>query len=313
VLFILLCTAHAFAYTYPYTLSGFEGAELPTFYVALAIVCVAAIWAPRADAAVESAPLPGRSIRWIVVGVLAWVVAGIVALPRVPRLLADVDSVRLGTYNIHYGFDAHWRLTLEEQARTIAESDAHLVALQEVDTGRLTSFGVDDALWLGRRLRMDVIYLPTVEHNTGIALLSRLKIEESESTLLPSDEEPTGIVRVTVSVGGAPLRAHGIWLGLSPAEREQQLAAALAFIGEGRATLAGDLNATPDSAVYATMIAEGYTDPFVSGGFPAELTSPAIEPQERIDYVWLRGLQPSDARVLDSLASDHRMVIVEAR
>jgi len=39
-------------------------------------------------------------------------------------------------------------------------------------------------------------------------------------------------------------------------------------------------------------------------------TSPAIEPVERIDFVWARGLEVRNARVLDSLASDHRMVVI---
>jgi len=31
---------------------------------------------------------------------------------------------------------------------------------------------------------------------------------------------------------------------------------------------------------------------------------------ERIDFVWARGLEVRNARVLDSLASDHRMVVI---
>ncbi len=146
-----------------------------------------------------------------------------------------------------------------------------------------------------------------------IAVLSRLKIKESEGQLLASLEEPTGIIRVSVDVGGSTLQAHGIWLGLSPEERARQLAAALDFIGEGRATLAGDLNSTPDSPVYAEMLAHGFADPFETGGFSPDPTAPAETPLSRIDYVWLRGLVPTDAQVLDSSASDHRMVVVEGR
>ena len=40
-----------------------------------------------------------------------------------------------------------------------------------MDAGRLTSFAVDDAYYLARRLKMNALYLPTVEHLTGIALL----------------------------------------------------------------------------------------------------------------------------------------------
>jgi endonuclease/exonuclease/phosphatase family metal-dependent hydrolase len=310
--FVLLGVCHAFSYTYAYTVAEFQGAGLPTFLVAALLVVGPALLPRRTQGETWTPLLAGGARRWLAGGFACWLVALLVAIPWPPRLRPGTDAVRLGTYNVHYGFDTYWHLSPEAQARTIEESDADVVALQEVDTGRLTSFGIDDALWLARRLGMQAVYLPTVEHTTGIAVLSRLQISESEGRLLPSLEEPTGIIRVTVNVGGAPLRAHGTWLGLSTEERARQLKAALEFIGEGRATLAGDLNSTPDSPVYAAMLAQGFLDPFIAGGFPPDPTDPAVSPQKRIDFVWLRGLQPTAARVLDSLASDHRMVVVEA-
>jgi endonuclease/exonuclease/phosphatase family metal-dependent hydrolase len=311
--FMLLSVCHAFSYTYAYTLAEFKGAGLPTFLAAALLAVGPALLARRVQVDAWMPISADGAWRWLVGGVVCWLVAFLVALPWPPRLRPGTAVVRLGTYNVHYGFDTYWHLSLEAQARTIEESGADVVALQEVDTGRLTSFGIDDALWLARRLGMQAVYLPTVEHTTGIAVLSRLQITESAARLLPSLGEPTGIIRIVVSVGGAPLRVHGTWLGLSAEERARQLQAALEFIGEGRASLAGDLNATPDSPVYATMLAQGFIDPFIAGGFPPDPTDPAIAPRKRIDYVWLRGLQPMDARVLDSLASDHRMVVVKAR
>ena len=324
-LFILLAVAHAFSYTYAYTLAQFQGAGLPTFLVA-AVLAVGPALLPRQSETRGGSPDPlslptAGSIHrpWSalcppgrIMGLALWLAACLLAFPWPPKLVPTTDALRYGTYNIHYGFDTHWHLSLEEQARTIEGSGAEIVALQEVDTGRLTSFGVDNALWLARRLGMRAVYLPTVEHTTGIALLSRLPIIESEGILLPSEEEPTGIIRATVSVGGEPVKAHAIWLGLSPDERTLQIDAALVFIGQGRATLAGDMNSTPDSPIYATMLAHGFADPFSIVGSAAP-TSPSESPQERIDYVWLRGLEPTKAHVLDSIASDHRMVVVEAR
>ncbi len=87
----------------------------------------------------------------------------------------------------------------------------------------------------------------------------------------------------------------------------------LVFIGDASpAVLGGDFNATPDSPVYARIQAAGFKDPFIVGGFDPALTDPAIEPQWRIDFVWMRGMgEVRDAQMLDSLASDHRMVVVE--
>ena len=312
VLFLLLSISHVLSFTHAYTLATFDGAGLPTFLIAAILALGPGLVRPARDgrlvAAVEALPR-----RWPVLAALALLVAGIVSLPPGSRLRPAVEEIGLGTYNIHYGYDTHWHLSLAEQARTIEASGADLVALQEVDTGRLTSFGVDHALWLGRRLGMQAIYLPTVEHTTGIALLSRVRIDAHDAMLLPSQAEPTGIIRATVDFGGQPLAAHATWLGLTSEERQRQLSAALSFMAEGRATLAGDLNATPDSPVAAMLRSAGFTDPFADPAFAAEPTSPAEGPVHRIDYVWLRGLEPTAAQVLPSIASDHRMVVVRAR
>ncbi|MBM4431843.1 MAG: hypothetical protein FJ026_16075 [Chloroflexi bacterium] len=237
----------------------------------------------------------------------------VLAFPPPPRMKEAGPNVRLGTYNIHYGYNTVWEFALEGMARTIEESGADFVALQEVDTGRITSYSVDDALWLSRRLRMEVFYLPTVEHLTGIAVLYRFPAQATQGKLLTSRLEQTGVIRTTLNVGGYILDACDIWLGLEPAERMVQLNEALDLITASSAALGGDFNDTPDSAIYQRMIQAGFVDPFIAGGFAPLPTSPSEQPQERIDFVWLRGLQPTAARVLESTASDHRMVVVEAR
>lgn len=312
VLWLLLSTMHAFSYVYPYTVTLFRGAELPVVLLGAALVVAPAIAkTDRQDEAEAPIRWPGwcRTIAWGLA-----LAAVVVAIPRSPKGTATGDTVLLGTYNIHYGFDTYWHRSLDEQARTLIDSGADLVALQEVDAGRLTSFGIDNALWLARRTGMEAIYLPTVEHGTGIALLSRWPVSDRGGIALPSEDEPTGMVRATVMRDGTPLHFYGIWLGLSPDERARQLVAGLEAIADREpAVLAGDMNATPDSPIYGMMVAAGFDDPFeVLGKTPAP-TDPAIDPHKRIDYVWLRGLDATDAIVLDSLASDHRMVLVEAR
>jgi endonuclease/exonuclease/phosphatase family metal-dependent hydrolase len=314
VALMVLGTAHVLAFTYAYTLAAFEGLGLPTLMLA-AIVAVTPALLPDAGKGLPAVPFPTeRSPRWAIVALATWLLAVVWALPHPLQLQSAGDTIRLGTYNIHYGYDSHWRLSLEAQSRTIAQSGAQVVALQEVDAGRLTSYGVDHALWLARRLGMQVVYLPTVERNTGIALLSRVPVLETAGTALPSHAEPTGILRASVQVGGLPLHVHGTWLGLTPEERDRQLAAALGFMASNqRATLAGDLNATPESSVYHTLEAAGFIDPFIAGGSSPAPTHPSLLPEMRIDYVWLRGIEPVNAFTMNSTASDHLMVVVEAR
>jgi endonuclease/exonuclease/phosphatase family metal-dependent hydrolase len=161
---------------------------------------------------------------------------------------------------------------------------------------------------------MQVVYLPTVEHLTGIALLSRYPVTEAGTTLLPSQEEQTGLIHARLQVGDQTLDVFATWLGLSEAERARQVDAALAWLAErsprGPACLAGDLNSSPDSPTYRRLVEAGFGDPFRELGLGDVPTDPASAPDERIDYVWLRELTPLAAGVPDSLASDHRPVWV---
>jgi len=308
IFFLLINFAFAFAFTYAYTLDFFRGAGLPIVLVA---GLLATLPAARRRPSLEE---ESSARRWSAVGTGVFAVliilSAVFARPLTVRLKQAGPNVRVGTYNIHYGYNTSWQFQLEEMAKAIEESGADIVALQEVDACRITSYGVDDALWLGRRLGMEAIYQPTLDHLTGIALLSRFPVRRTEGKLLTSRLEQTAIVRVQVEVGGDVLDAYGIWFGLEPEERAVQLSEALDFIGEGPAVFGGDFNATPDSPIYRQLVDAGFTDG--AAAFDPSPTSPSETPRERIDYVWIRGLRPVAAKVLDSTASDHRMVVVEA-
>jgi endonuclease/exonuclease/phosphatase family metal-dependent hydrolase len=311
-LFLILSFAYAFAFTYPYTLALFRGLGLPIILIAGLLVTLPTL---RQPGEVEpDAPFFGRSWALLLGAVALVVLVNVLASPpTVPERPARA-TLRAATYNIHYGYDTDWHLSLDLQASTIEASGADLVALQEVDTGRPTSYMIDNALWLAYRLGMEVVYLPCVEHLTGIALLSRYSIVDAEALLLPSELEQTGIIWAQVEPAGTPINGFAIWMGLEPEERARQLEAALPFIDShpGPAAFGGDFNSTPDSPVYARISDSGFVDPFVALGLGSPPTDPAIDPRERIDFVWLRDLLPLDARVLESTASDHRLVVAEA-
>ncbi len=310
LLFLVLSFAFAFTFTYPYTLTFFRGMGTPVLLLGALIAA-----APVYSVPIEP-ELPPLSLRRIT-GVLASVTALTLvcaALTRSPSPAANAprDALRLATYNIHYGYDGDWNFTLSEMAEAIEEAGVDVIVMQEVDAGRVTSYSVDDALWLGRRLGMHVVYQPTLEKLSGIALLSRYPLQEQDGRWLTSALEQTAIVHAVVAAGGEPLHVYGVWLGLEPEERAVQLEEALNYIGDANpAALGGDMNAGPDSPVYERLLAAGLEDPFMALGRTPAPTSPAVHPTERIDYIWLRGLQVRDAWVSASTASDHRMVVVE--
>ncbi|MEW6568863.1 MAG: endonuclease/exonuclease/phosphatase family protein [Chloroflexota bacterium] len=308
---LLLNFLNAFAFTYPYSLPAMRG-------LGWAVYLAAGLAAAAGVAAQTPQPVPWKDldnrmpVEWFT-AVVSLGVAIVFTWPQPASPLPESGRIRLATYNIHYGYDVDWHFNLDQMAEAIEAEAVDVIALQEVDTGRLTSYAVDDALYLARRLRMNVAYLPTVEHLTGIAVLYPGQAFEVERQLLTSLQEQTGIIRVALHLPDQTLSAHGIWMGLSDEDTSRQIREALDFIG-GRtpASFGGDFNAEPGSPVVETVLEAGFEDPFQLLGIePAPPTDPAIDPVERIDYVWLRGLRPTRAWVAESLASDHRMVVVE--
>jgi endonuclease/exonuclease/phosphatase family metal-dependent hydrolase len=309
--FLVLNFANAFAFTYPYTLPAMRGLGWAVYSAAGLVLAGALILRSAASGEEDLVSKTGWPTAAALVGALLLVIWGVRPLPT-SSLPAD-GTLRLATWNIHYGYDDVWHTTLPKIAQAIETAGVDAIALQEVDAGRMTSYSADDAYFLGRRLGMQVAYLPTVEHLTGIALLYKGDPAQVESILLPSLQEQTGILRVHLPAAGGEIQAHSIWLGLSAEDTQAQIQDALDFIGPGtRASFGGDFNSEFDDPEIPFVLAQGFVDPFQLLGIdPPPLTDPAISPTKRIDFVFLRDLVPVRAWVPDSLASDHRMVVVE--
>jgi endonuclease/exonuclease/phosphatase family metal-dependent hydrolase len=311
IVLLVLNFLNAFAFTYPYSLPFMRGLGWAVYLAAALLAAVGVVSQSPMVVGWDELSTRAEVVGLGSAGLMIVTLFAVWPQPAVP--LPDAGPLRVATYNIHYGYDVDWHYTLEEMAQAIEDYAVHVIALQEVDTGRMTSYGVDDAYYLARRLQMNAAYLPTVEHLTGIAVLYRGRLADVRQQLLTSLQEQTGIVEVTLHQGADELHAFGIWMGLSNEDTGRQIHEALQFIGAASpATFGGDFNAEPGSAVTRAIEATGFEDPFVTLGVdPPPLTDPAVDPRSRIDYVWLRGLEPTDAWVADSLASDHRMVVVE--
>jgi endonuclease/exonuclease/phosphatase family metal-dependent hydrolase/cytochrome b561 len=311
LVFLLLNFANAFAFTYPYTLPAMRGLGWVVYALACMMLGGALLMGRGEPSGEDLAAGAARLNAALFAGALLAVAWAVRPLPPAP--LPQGGTVRLATWNIHYGYDDVWHTTLPDIAQAIKASGVDAIAMQEVDAGRMTSYGADNAYFLSRRLGMQAAYLPTVEHLTGIALLYKGEQAQVESALLPSLQEQTGIVRVHLPAAGGEIEAHAIWLGLSAEDTLAQIHAALDFIGAGtRASFGGDFNSEFDDPEIAAVLGAGFADPFqLLGISPPPLTDPAISPTKRIDFVFVRNLVPARAWVADSLASDHRMVVVE--
>lgn len=232
-------------------------------------------------------------------------------------------------YNIHAGKDVAGVHNLERVADAVRTSGADLVLLQEVDRRTERSGREDQLATLERLTGMHGAYGRTIDYQGGeygIAVLSRWPI--LADTLHPlrvaPPPEPTGrpyeergALHAVVDAPGG--RMHVVTTHLDASSNDffrlqqvsgvRELARRLERTGE-RVLVGGDFNAVPESPVIARMLTDGWRDAWTVCGSGPGFTSPVEVPRRRIDYLILPPqLRCEQARVLDTLASDHRAVL----
>jgi endonuclease/exonuclease/phosphatase family metal-dependent hydrolase len=347
-IFALLAACDLFTYEYAYV-RGFSGdlAFLNDILVPLlrgfsglgiAVIILSVFLAALPMTQIrQRIPLTGgsafASIAALVLVAAAGVGAWLLARPPVIQAPANLEVMRVATYNIHGGTNEYFQPSLEEIATAIETSGANVVLLQEVEVGRLTSFGVDQALWLARNvgLGMDRRFYPTNEGLRGLAVLSSLPIAFDDGAPLSGIGERTGLQRVQIQpTPDSVITIYNTWLGylLEPTEgltieaqeqdQQRQLTEIFQIIESqhpngvlGRTIIGGTFNNVPDSPLVQRMREVGFIDPFA--GMPVELGATLVRsgvPRARLDYLWLRNLSPAEGvLVLDNPASDHRLAV----
>lgn len=243
-------------------------------------------------------------------------------------------ALKVMTYNIHAGQEG-----LDAVAALINAEAPDLVALQEVDVhwSDRSAF-VDQLTALADATGMEARFAPVYSldppsegaprREYGVALLSRFPVVDSVnhdltriSTIFGGPPRPMpGFLELTVSVDGRPVRVLCTHLDYrtDPATRATEVEETLRILAArpGPLLLMGDLNAPPDAREIAPLLAE-LQDAWAvvtprDAGEGAGLTYPAVDPTKRIDYVLAsREWTVRSARLLDTVASDHRAVVAE--
>lgn len=157
-------------------------------------------------------------------------VGALAASGAVIRRPANPDCLRVATYNIHGGYSQFFEPNLERVAELVELNGVDILMLQEVDTGRMASFGVDQVLWLARRLRMESAFFPQNEKLQGLAVLSRVPIEQTRGLKLPSQGNQAAVMQAVLNperLVADPLAdqlgrlyVYNAWLGFRLTERD---------------------------------------------------------------------------------------------
>ena len=235
-----------------------------------------------------------------------------------------MTGLRVLTYNIHGGVGTDGVLDLDRVADVIASTGAEVVALQEVDRHRREqSAFADQPGLLAQRLGMHLAYAACLDDEPahpgapraqyGTALLSVHPLVDPTTSLLPCwpGSEQRGLLDATVAVDGAEVRLLGTHLQWDREDERLDQARAITAVLDDRPTLLlGDLNTTPGTPTWHEL-AGRLDDAWALVGEGDGHTYDVQAPPRRIDYVWVGGgVQPVEARVVPSVASDHSALAV---
>jgi endonuclease/exonuclease/phosphatase family metal-dependent hydrolase len=230
-------------------------------------------------------------------------------------------TLRVMTYNIHHGEGTDGKVDLARIAQLIKDNKIDLVALQEVDRRAARTGKRDFVAELSALTGMTNAFGKNIDlegGEYGNAILSRYPIEKTTNYHLPKivPGEQRGLLTAMIPTPAGKVLFCSVHLDHRRPEQDR-----LASIDAIRSTLksrnnliivAGDFNATPQSASYRKMTADGtFLDVWERSGHGDGFTIPAENPRSRIDYVFSHGLLARSAAVLNSNASDHLPLIAE--
>jgi endonuclease/exonuclease/phosphatase family metal-dependent hydrolase len=222
-------------------------------------------------------------------------------------------------------------ISTERIARVIARCSPDIIALQELDVGRVRSGRIDQAEMIARKLEMKYHFYPAFrwkDEQYGNAILSRYPMALIRSGPLPRlvdkrrQYEPRGALWVSVEFEGKKIQVFNTHLSVWPSERIIQTEALLSEQWlqhpdcQGPVILCGDFNSLPGSMVYRKICDKLYDSQVALAGHRPRGTWFGHYPVGRIDYVFAN----ADFRVhavnvprtdLEKISSDHLPLITE--
>jgi endonuclease/exonuclease/phosphatase family metal-dependent hydrolase len=229
------------------------------------------------------------------------------------------------TYNIHSGIGVDKRYDLGRIRRVLADEQAHVVALQELDCGLSRSSRDDQSSSLAHGLALTSLFCSArkaEQGSFGIAVLSPIPVLQHQRYDLSyeSAREPRYCQRVDLAIeSGGVLHVFNCHLGLAARERvfqrNRMLSDAILLSEDLQhpVLLMGDFNDSPISVVHRSL-RKHFVDAFSAAGKRWGPTFKAGPIPIRLDHIYCsRNIRVLDCWVrndeLTRVASDHRPVV----
>ncbi|MBL0387590.1 endonuclease/exonuclease/phosphatase family protein [Tumebacillus sp. ITR2] len=231
-------------------------------------------------------------------------------MSAVSRLPGETLKLKVATYNIHIGKDAENKLNLEETIKTLQETDADIIGLQEIERHSPRSRFEDQPRLIAEALGLHYHFEPALTvgpFQFGNALLSRYPILSTERIQLKSAKEDRVALLATLQVRGEPVRVMVTHLGLLQGERARDVEALDKRLREEETPLLvlGDFNTDLTSVELKPWLANLHpTTPERIETFPGS--------GEQIDYVLTsKQFKATKSYTVTSSASDHVPLVSE--
>lgn len=244
----------------------------------------------------------------------------------------DPNSFRITTYNVHRCLGVDGQLSPRRIAEVIAACEPDIVALQELDVGRLRTGGVDQAHAVASELGMQLHFHPAVkvlEELYGDAILTARPSRLVKAGALPGparwpELEPRGALWAVIEMDGVALNVVNTHLGLSRPDRTAQVEELLGprWLGDPRCRdpmiLLGDFNAPPRTRAYRRLARELRDAQVAAGHRRPRATFPAYLPVLPLDHVFVSpSVEVLGTEVvrteLTRVASDHLPLSIDIR
>jgi len=252
--------------------------------------------------------------------------------PRKSSIKTTPKRLRVMTYNVHGCRGMDGRLSPGRIVRIIQQFEPDIVALQELDFGRVRSQHHDQPNLIAEMLGINVQFCPTVisgAEQYGHALLSQWPMEIIRTAAFAPvprhlHVEPRGALWVRLKTDGEAIHLMNTHFGL---HRRERIAQATELLGENwigkipedeLAILCGDFNMVPGSKPYRLMTQRFGDVQSRMKNFRPIKTFSTFHPFRRIDHIFVsrhfaveKVLVPRND--LTRVASDHLPLIVDLR
>jgi len=249
-----------------------------------------------------------------------------------PPPTETLDRLRVMTWNISMGKNLAGTMNVDAQVALMADSGAHIIALQEVTVSSGTDLRALYETKLEALTQRDWTALwapdPRPTPSEGNLILTMLPV--MSSSIFQYDSAPwdpswldtkRSAAQISVSVNGVPVTVFATHLPLDTTHRRLHVNAMLTWIAgfAGPRIVGGDFNLLAGTPEYTTMQG-AFTDKWTllapdDQGFTMDKRIPAGNTPGRIDYWWQEKVDTqvrgTEVWVIKTKRSDHHALVID--